>query len=111
MIQGYLFMQRFGKEIFFPSRMQNSPLLPTRQLQKGLPNGYDATTIKNVIPGFSNNDLVNYSEPNTELLQGLIAPTVIQSYAEVEFLLAEASARGWMPAQLYLIITQVLMLL
>ena len=64
-------------------------------LQKGLPNGYDATTIKAVIPGFDNSQLVNYSEPNTGTIASLSSPTVIQSYAEVEFLLAEASLRGW----------------
>ncbi|MEO6317071.1 MAG: SusD/RagB family nutrient-binding outer membrane lipoprotein [Chitinophagaceae bacterium] len=64
-------------------------------LQKGLPNGYDASTIKNVIPGWSIDQLVNYSEPNTGTIASLVAPTVLQSYAEVEFLLAEASARGW----------------
>ena len=77
---------------------QQAAKLPTTTnpaLQKGLPNGYDAATIKNVIPTFSNNDLVNYSEPNTGTIASLIAPTVIQSYAEVEFLLAEASLRGW----------------
>jgi Starch-binding associating with outer membrane len=77
---------------------QQAAKLPTTTnpaLQKGLPNGYDATTIKTVIPTFSNNDLANYSEPNTGTIASLIAPTVIQSYAEVEFLLAEASLRGW----------------
>lgn len=64
-------------------------------LQKGLPNGYDATTIKNVIPTWNSNMLVDYSEPNTGTIASLSAPTVILSYAEVEFLLAEASLRGW----------------
>ena len=74
--------------------IQNAKLPTTTNpaLQKGLPNGYDAATIKSVIPGY---DPVNYSEPNTGTIASLIAPTVIQSYAEVEFLLAEASARGW----------------
>lgn len=77
---------------------QQAAKLPTTTnpaLQKGLPNGYDAATIKTVIPNFSNNDLVNYSEPNTGTIASLLAPTVIQSYAEVEFLLSEASLRGW----------------
>jgi len=74
---------------------QQNAKLPTTTnpaLQKGLPNGYDAATIKSVIPTY---DPVNYSEPNTGTIASLVAPTVIQSYAEVEFLLAEASARGW----------------
>ena len=77
---------------------QQNAKLPTSTnpaLQKGLPNGYDATTIKNVIPGWNSDQLANYSEPNTGTIASLLAPTVLQSYAEVEFLLAEASIRGW----------------
>ena len=47
------------------------------------------------MPGWSNDQLATYSEPNTGTIASLIAPTVLQSYAEVEFLLAEASLRGW----------------
>jgi hypothetical protein len=71
------------------------PTTTNPALQKGLPNGYDATTIKTVIPNWSSDQLVDYSEPNTGTIASLSAPTVILSYAEVEFLLAEASLRGW----------------
>lgn len=71
------------------------PTTTNPALQKGLPNGYDATTIKTVIPAWSSNLAVDYSEPNTGTIASLSAPTVIMSYAEVEFLLAEASLRGW----------------
>ena len=71
------------------------PTTTNPAIQKGLPNGYDATTIKQVIPNWSNDQLVNYSEPNTGTIASLNAPTVLQSYAEVEFLLAEAALRGW----------------
>lgn len=64
-------------------------------LQKGLPNGYDATTIKQIIPSWNTNMLVEYSEPNTGTIASLSAPSVILSYSEVEFLLAEAALRGW----------------
>jgi len=77
---------------------QQTAKLPTSTnpaLQKGLPNGYDAATIKSIMPAWSNDQLVTYSEPNTGTIASLIAPTVLQSYAEVEFLLAEASLRGW----------------
>jgi hypothetical protein len=77
---------------------QQNAKLPTSTnpaLQKGLPNGYDASTIKQVVPGWSNDMLATYSEPNTGTIASLLAPTVLQSYAEVEFLLAEASLRGW----------------
>ncbi len=71
------------------------PTTTNPALQKGLPNGYDASTIKQVIPNWSNDMLVSYSEPNTGTIASLSAPTVLQSYAEVEFLLAEAALRGW----------------
>lgn len=65
------------------------------ELQKGLPNGYDGGTIGTVIPGWSNSQLVTYSEPNTATMANFSAPSIIFSYSEVEFLLAEASLRGW----------------
>ncbi|MEO6733935.1 MAG: SusD/RagB family nutrient-binding outer membrane lipoprotein [Ferruginibacter sp.] len=71
------------------------PVTTNPALQKGLPNGYDATTIKQVIPIWNTNMLADYSEPNTGTIASLSAPSVILSYSEVEFLLAEASLRGW----------------
>nr|WKN39028.1 SusD/RagB family nutrient-binding outer membrane lipoprotein [Tunicatimonas sp. TK19036] len=65
------------------------------ELQKGLPNGYDDATISQAISGWSNDLLVEYSEPNTGTIANLNAPTIFQSYEEVEFLLAEAALRGW----------------
>lgn len=64
-------------------------------LQKGLPNGYDAGTIGTVIPGWSNSMLTSYSEMNTATIANLSTPSIILSYSEVEFLLAEAAMRGW----------------
>lgn len=63
--------------------------------QKGLPNGYDATTIKNLIPSWNDASLATYSEANLSYIANQTAPTVFQSYAEVEYLLAEAAVRGW----------------
>jgi len=74
---------------------QKLPTTTNPALQKGLPNGYDANTIKTVIPDFTSNVLVDFSEPNTGTIASLNAPTVLQSYAEVEFLLAEAAVRSW----------------
>jgi hypothetical protein len=79
---------------------QQQAKLPTTtapSIQQGLPNGFDATTIKQVIPNFSNNMLAALSEPNTGTVASLNAPTIILSYSEVEFLLAEAALRGWGP--------------
>ncbi|MEZ0542293.1 SusD/RagB family nutrient-binding outer membrane lipoprotein [Fibrella arboris] len=64
--------------------------------QKGLPNGFDAQTIKSLIPGWGVTDsLPAYSEANLNKIASNSAPTVFQSYAEVEYLLAEAAVRGW----------------
>lgn len=65
------------------------------ELQKGLPNGYDAGTIGSVIPGWSNSMLTSYSEMNTATIASLTTPSIIISYSEIEFLLAEAALRGW----------------
>ncbi|MDO1448571.1 SusD/RagB family nutrient-binding outer membrane lipoprotein [Rhodocytophaga aerolata] len=65
-------------------------------LQKGLPNGYDATSIRTLIPTWGVTDsLPLYSEPNIHTVASSEAPTILQSYAEVELLLAEAALRGW----------------
>jgi len=68
----------------------NSP-----ELQKGLPNGQDDATISNVIPGWANDRLREYSEPNNKTIANMNSPSVFLSYTEVEFLLAEATIRGW----------------
>ncbi len=59
-------------------------------LQQGLPNGLDATTFQD-IPG--GDDLDNFSEPNRNLITGEDDPYFFQTYAEVEFMLAEADIR------------------
>ena len=59
---------------------------------KGLPNGYDATTIKDYEGG---DDLDTYTEPNRALITQTDDPMFFQTYAEVEFMLAEAAVRGW----------------
>ncbi len=63
--------------------------------QKGLPSGYDTGTISDVIPDWNNSMLVEYSEPNTATIANYSSPSIIMSYSEVEFLLAEAAIRGW----------------
>lgn len=66
-------------------------------LQKGLPGGYDYTSIATLIPGWEGTMQRNYSEINIHTIAHLEAPTTFQSYAEVEYLLAEAALRGWGP--------------
>ncbi len=79
---------------------------PTPANQLGMPNGYDqnggATDIKNSPgwPGASGtggdaNPTGKYSRPTTAVYLSLSAPAFILTYGQVEFLLAEAAARGW----------------
>lgn len=73
------------------------PITTNPILQKGLPNGYDVSTMQQVVPGFQKSQLADYSEPNSGTISSLNAPTIFISYSEVEFLLAEAALRGWGP--------------
>lgn len=58
--------------------------------QKGLPNGLDAGLLED-LTGETN--VQAYSEPNRLLITGVDAPMFFQTYAEVEFMLAEANVR------------------
>ena len=58
---------------------------------KGFPCGIDLPMLANLT---GEEDENNYAHPN-RMLVGLDAPTVLQSYAEVELLLAEAALKGW----------------
>ena len=65
--------------------------------QRGLPNGLDSDLLAAYDDGLSDNlttILTRYSLPNAEL-RGLDDPMFFQTYAEVEFMLAEAAQRGW----------------
>lgn len=66
-------------------------------MQKGLPNGYDYSSIKTLIPNWTDDMLAEYSEINLNTIANNATPSIFQSYAEVEFLLAEAALRGWGP--------------
>ena len=66
-------------------------------IQKGLPGGQDQTTMKDIIPDWTDEMRPEFSEPNIHTMLHLEAPTVYQSYAEIELLLAEAALRGWGP--------------
>jgi hypothetical protein len=65
--------------------------------QKGLPNGYDYSSIKTLIPDWTDDMLAEYSEINLNTIGNNAAPTLFQTYAEVELYLAEAALRGWGP--------------
>lgn len=57
---------------------------------KGLPNGMN-TTMFTVATGLKNSN--SYAEPNRKIITGEDAPMFFQTYAEVEFMLAEAAVR------------------
>ena len=62
----------------------------------GMPNGYDQSTKKiSTAPGYPANGLDGYIAPNLAVVGKMDGPTFIQTYAEVELLLAEAAQRGW----------------
>lgn len=75
----------------------NLPENSNSTLQKGLLGGYDYTSIATLVPNWNDNMQKEYSEPNIHTYAHLSAPTIFQSYAEVEYLLAEAALRGWGP--------------
>jgi len=79
---------------------------PTPANQVGMPNGYDqnggATDISHA-PGYPGatgtggdaNATGGYSRPTTAVYLSLSAPAFFITYAQTEFLLAEAAVRGW----------------
>lgn len=75
-----------------PSKLPASTL---PEKQKGLPSGYDATSIKTIIPDWTDDRLPEISEINLNTVSNYSTPTIFLSYAEVELLLAEAVLRGW----------------
>lgn len=58
-------------------------------------NPADQQGLANDAKEFPGGDKKLFSDPNTSTVLRLDAPTLIMSYAEVEFLLAEAAAKGW----------------
>jgi hypothetical protein len=58
---------------------------------QGLPNGYDASTIEQYDPNYDGD---NYSRVNPVFVLRS-SPMFFQTYAEVQFMLAEAIERGW----------------
>ncbi|TDQ31054.1 SusD/RagB family nutrient-binding outer membrane lipoprotein [Zeaxanthinibacter enoshimensis] len=57
---------------------------------KGLPNGLDANLL---LQQTGEEDTTPYAEPNRNIITGEDAPMFFQTYAEVEFMLAEAAVR------------------
>lgn len=62
------------------------------EAQIGLPNGYNSTTIQDIIPDFGT--FQDYSFINPEIIN-VNDPMPFISYAETELLKAEAALKGW----------------
>lgn len=62
--------------------------------QVGMPNGYDASTIKDY-EGVDDVDRAVYYSRVNPLIVDVASPMVFMTYAEVEFLKAEAALRTW----------------
>lgn len=79
-------------------RLDIFSVVPAGTDHKGLPNGYDATTIKDhpdtELDGEGNVDMNQFSDVNPVLVTTAV-PMMFQSAAEVQLLLAEAAVRGW----------------
>lgn len=72
------------------------PMSTAPEKQRGLPSGYDLSSIIEVIPNWGDGVIYpDISEINLHTVASLTTPTIYQSYAEVELLLAEAALRGW----------------
>src|SRR5690606_15063049 len=71
------------------------PAYSASERQRGLPGGQDNSSIRTIIPAWTDEMLSEFSEWNIHKVGHLDAPTIFQHYAEVEFLLAEAALRGW----------------
>ncbi|MCB0554800.1 MAG: SusD/RagB family nutrient-binding outer membrane lipoprotein [Phaeodactylibacter sp.] len=77
-------------------RLNAISYVPNGTAPKGLPNGYDATTIKDFL-GLNPSDDVDqgqWSAVNRSLVT-TASPMIFMFYSEVELLLAEAAVRNW----------------
>ena len=64
-------------------------------IQKGMPNGYNLTTIKE-LPSWDNAlNEHQYSGLNRDIMAKLDGPRMFLTYAESQLLLGEAAVRGW----------------
>lgn len=62
-------------------------------IQRGLPNGFDLSSLTSVEPDYTNHHIYSNFNTNTILLR--TAPTIFMSAAESELIQAEAIVRGW----------------
>lgn len=64
-------------------------------IQKGMPNGFNLTTIKTDPSWDNSKDQHQYSGVNRDVYAKLDGPRMLITYGEVQFMLAEAVVRGW----------------
>lgn len=81
--------------IFSVKGLWEGPWLTEPEEQVGMPNGYDATTIRDFLGITESVDReATFSRINPMLLDNA-DPFIFMTYAEVEFLQAEAALKGW----------------
>lgn len=64
-------------------------------VQKGMPNGFNLTTIKTDPSWDNTKDQHQYSGVNRDVFAKINGPRMLITYGEVQFMLAEAVVRGW----------------
>ncbi len=81
--------------IFAVRGLWDGPFLTAPEEQIGMPNGFDATTIRDYVGTTEEvNRELEFSRINPLLLD-VDDPFIFMTYAEVEFLVAEAIMKGW----------------
>lgn len=73
----------------------NGPKIDEPALQIGMPNGFDVNTIRDYEGTTEDVDEDNTYSGLNELMLDLDEPIMLQTYAEVELLMAEAAYKGW----------------
>lgn len=88
---------KFSKTFIDQLKNNNDPRLRiyAKLEATGNNNPADQQGLANDAKEFPGGDKKLFSDPNTSTVLRLDAPTLIMSYAEVEFILAEAAVKGW----------------
>lgn len=82
----------------YPDWRNNSVKDTNPAIQKGLPNGLNATTVKSDPSYDPTKNEHQYSGVNRDIFAKFDGPRFFATFAESEFLLAEAAVRGWITA-------------
>ena len=88
---------KFSKTFIDALKNNNDPRLRIYAKLEATGNNNPASQqgLANDAKEFPGGDKKKFSDPNTSTVLRLDAPTLIMSYAEVQFILAEAAVKGW----------------